>query len=133
MTDQLTTAEELALKVRIANEPHIQRAADELSVLKFACEIAIAAGYSVSLQDGEDWTVQRSQDVDVLVAAAQTTDEDRLRFRKVNEVGTPIGTIWFVYGNSASEVIADHSVNPEMDALMELVNKFTDKLEAEGK
>jgi hypothetical protein len=131
-TEQLTAAEALALKVRIANEPHKQRIADELSVVRVLCETAIAAGYAVSLSDGEEWTVKSSRNVDEIVAAAQTTDSDTLRVRDI-ENKLIVGDVCFVYGNSASEVVCDYTTGEKMEAIMGFVNKFTDKLEAEGK
>lgn len=102
----------------------------ELRVLKMVCEVAIEAGHTVSLQDGEEWTVQRSRDVNELVAAAQTTDMDRLRIRRSDEVGTPLGTVLFVYGNSAGEVIADYHVS--LEELLTPVIEYTDSLIERG-
>jgi hypothetical protein len=128
MTDKLTAAEQKALKDRIENTAHKQRQADELAVFKLTCETIIAAGYAVSLSDGEEWTVKASTDVAELVAAAQTTDGDTLR---VWDRAKPLGFVSFVYGNSASEVIADYSCAHE--ELLKPVTAFCDELEAQGK
>ncbi len=107
-----------------------RRCANELRVLKLTCQTAIKAGYSVSLQDGEEWVVKRSTNVHELVMAAQSTDMDRLQIRKIDDVATPLGTILFVYGNSGCEVIADYHVS--LEELLKPVNAYTDYLSSRG-
>ena len=94
-----------------------QRIAGELAVLKKVVKAAIKNGWTVSLNDGEEWTVKRSRDANEVIDAAMTTDEDYLRFRDAD--GNNMGAVYFVYGNSPDEVINDYSVSLEsfIDAL----------------
>jgi hypothetical protein len=70
---------------------------------------ALAKGYSISVNDGEEWTVKRSTDAKVIRAALQSTDSDIIRMR--NGAGETIGIIYFVWGNSPDEVVCDYSDN----------------------
>lgn len=122
---QLSEAQKAAA-TRNVHPAVVERVLAELRVLKMVCEVAIEAGHCVSLQDGEEWTVKRSINVDELVAAAQTTDMDRLQIRKIDEVSTCLGTVLFVYGNSGGEVIADYSC--ALEDFLAPVTEYTDYL-----
>jgi len=80
--------------------------------------LALEAGYVVSVQDGEEWTVKQSADRMTILAAMATTGEDRIRFRKAT--GERIGTAYLIYGNAhdGSELIADYTGGDEMAALV---------------
>ena len=77
----------------------------------------LAKGYTVSVNDGEEWTVKRSRDANQVRGALQSTDSDIIRFR--DATGASVGTIWFVWGNSPDEVAADWSDLPAINELMQ--------------
>lgn len=129
MSTRLTPAENAALARRISNETVRIRCANELRVLKMVCEGAIAAGYSVSLFDCEEWVVKKSRDVSELVEAAQSTDEDTLR---IWEGDVSHGVVYFVYGNSGSEVINDNTDNAVINGLLKPVMAYCDRLAEKG-
>lgn len=126
---QLSQAQKAAA-TRNTHPSVVERVLAELRVLKMVCEVAIEAGHCVSLQDGEEWVVKRSINVDELVAAAQSTDMDRLQIRKIDEVSTSLGTVLFVYGNSGGEVIADYHTS--LEELLAPVIEYTDYLIDKG-
>lgn len=79
---------------------------------------ALAAGYLLSVYDGEETTVRFSQDAEQIFGALRSTDEDRLNFYE--RVGGPsvgavkyIGHVYFVYGNTGYDVVCDSSVSLE--------------------
>lgn len=74
---------------------------------------ALEQGWTISVNDSEEWTVKRSTSFDEVMQALFTTDADTLLFRNTN--GDPDGRVYLVYGNSAFEVIADYSVTPTLD------------------
>lgn len=111
-----------ALNTRIANEK---------KAVKKIVERAIRLGYMVSLYDGEEYTVKRSVDKAAIMAAVYTTDMDRLYFR-VKTTGEQVGSVLLVYGNSASEVMADWSDCPEVDDILADAKKFCDQLADKG-
>ena len=78
---------------------------------------AINAGYTVSVSDGEEWTVKRSDSEAVILPALATTGYDTLRFR--NSAGEHVGSADLVWGNdpSGEELIADHTDNAATTAL----------------
>ena len=125
----LTKVEKAHAEKHCTSDASRARCADELRVLKMTCEVAIKAGYSVSLQDGEVWVVKRSTNVHELVMAAQSTDFDRLSI--VNAEGHSIGKIAFVYGNSGGEVINDYHVS--LEELLKPVSAYCEQLSAQGR
>jgi hypothetical protein len=83
-------------------------AIDETQAVRKLVKIGLAKGYTVSVMDGEEWTLRRSTSLEDIMAAVMTTDEDQLAFR--NQAGH--GAVFYlVYGNSPEEVINDHTVS----------------------
>ena len=78
---------------------------------------ALNAGYTVSVSDGEEWTVKRSDSEAVILPALATTGYDTLRFR--NSAGEYVGSAYLVWGNEESGecLIADHTDNDAIEAL----------------
>ena len=83
---------------------------------------AIALGYQVSVNDGEEWTVKRSTDSKAIMATLFSTDEDYIRIRKDGEESS-VGTFTLVYGNDGWDVIADWSYSAETEAQMEQIQR----------
>jgi hypothetical protein len=71
----------------------------------------LAHGFSVSVNDGEEWTLNRSVDARLILCALATTDEDHVR--AYDATGKSQGTFSLIWGNdpSGEELIADHTDN----------------------
>jgi len=71
----------------------------------------LARELSVSVNDGEEWTVHRSRNYREIVDALATTGIDYVR--GYAPTGDSMGTFMLVYGNDedGSELIADHTDN----------------------
>jgi hypothetical protein len=84
---------------------------------------AINAGFTVSVYDGEEWTVKRSDSEAVILPALATTGYDTLRFR--NSAGEHIGSAYLIWDNdpSGEELIADHTDNDAMEALYQAAQR----------
>jgi UDP-N-acetylglucosamine 2-epimerase len=108
-----------------------KRIENEKSVIRSIVGSAIAMGYSVSLYDGEEWTLKQSVDKAALMDAVMTTDHDKLAFRKLGELGV-CGSVLLVYGNSASEVIADWSDNKEVNNILKNAIAQCERFSAKG-
>lgn len=82
----------------------------EVAVVKRLVRIILERGYMVSINDGEDWTLNLSTDRKEILSALGTTGEDIIRLYKDGERA---GSIWLVFGNAddGSELISDHSDN----------------------
>lgn len=82
----------------------------EATAVKRLVRIVLERGYMVSINDGEEWTVNLSTDRNEILSALATTGEDILRLYKDGERA---GSLWLVYGNAEDgrELIADHSDN----------------------
>lgn len=76
---------------------------------------AKAQGCSVSVFDGEEWAVRRSNNEKEIMAAVNSVDECHLSIRKPHEIGR-IGTAYIVNGLEPDELIADHTSNAFFDA-----------------
>lgn len=90
----------------------------EKKIARSAAEDLIAAGYSVSVYDGEEVTLKESTDIKAILKAMFTTDEDHLYAMAQGEDGKSkrVGWVQFTYGNDGWDVISDNTVNLE-DAL----------------
>ena len=74
----------------------------EMKIATQVVDDALAAGYVVSVQDGEEITVTRSSDRNEILGALRTTDVDRLYIHDGDK------TYWvlLIWGNDA-DVISD--------------------------
>jgi hypothetical protein len=101
----------------------------EKRIVRKIVQNAIAIGYTVSLNDGEAWTVKRSVKVTEVMEAVQTTDWDFLKFRYAEgeKKGEPVGTVHLVYGNDGYDVIADYTDNAEIEKILETAKAYTAK------
>lgn len=97
-----------------------RRIQGEKSVIRAAVRNGIKLGYTVSVYDGEAWAVRNSSSVKEVTEAIQSTDEDSIKFNKMGADGkrVSVGSVYAVYGNSAGEVIADHSVSVELETIL---------------
>jgi len=105
----------LNLKARIAAEKTIAR-----RVVKDA----LAAGYTLSVDNGGDTPeIENSSSFKLVVAEMFATDEERLYFYKDSK---PAGMVQFVYGNDGYDVMADYSVSLEdvLKGAKEVANKI---------
>jgi len=81
---------------------------------------ALLAGYTISVSDGEEWTVKKSRDRNAILEALATTGEDYLRMRTAE--GESVGTFQLVYQDGdRDELIADHTDNDACNALYKQV------------
>lgn len=83
-------------------------------------QLALAAGYAISVNDGETTTVKRSTDSKIILNAMFTTDYDYLYLYKAEKRA---GWVMFVYGNGGYDVISDYSVSLE-EPFMGKVNDY---------
>lgn len=84
---------------------------------------ALAAGYSVTVNDGAETTVHRSTRAREIIDALATTDEDILVIR--DAAGVRVGAFWLIYGNACSgeKLIADYTDNDACHALYTAAHK----------
>jgi hypothetical protein len=78
---------------------------------------ALAAGYTVSVYDGEEYTVKRSRESKKILEALASTEADTLVIR--DSAGERVGDLCLIWGNdeTGSELIADHTDNAATTAL----------------
>lgn len=97
--------------------------AGERRVARRLVTAALAAGYSVSVNDGVETTVRRSARAREIIDALATTSEDILTIH--DTAGARAGTFWLIYGNdrSGEELIADYTDNDACNALYTAAHK----------
>lgn len=71
---------------------------------------ALAAGYTISVNDGEETTLECSSSERAIMAALMTTDEDRLLIHRAGEAER-FGWVHLVYGNDGYDVVNDYTTN----------------------
>ena len=91
--------------------------ANDQQALRALVSDILARGYSISVNDGEDWPVKRSTDLAEICDAAASVDESLLRLRRPD--GSTAGVIDLVFGNAPDELISDHTDTPELDAVFD--------------
>lgn len=76
----------------------------------------ISRGYTVSVNDGEEWVVNHSKNIEEIMAALGSTDMDIIRFTDIFQ--ERIGSFLLIWGNGG-DLVSDHTAN---DACEELYN-----------
>lgn len=90
---------------------------NEKAVANKLIKAALAAGYAISVNDGEAWPIKRSVEFKKISDALASTDQDTLLIHQ-GATGGGIGKIWLVWGNSPEELIADYSDNDAIGGLV---------------
>lgn len=106
-----------------------ERQAVERKIVTKLLEDAIAAGYLVTVDNGEDFPTRSSKDVAAILAGMFQTDEEWLHLDKDDEQGRGRrATIYLVYGNGGYDVIADYnsSLEPVLMGATALANQLED-------
>lgn len=105
---------------------------DERAIIAQLLDDAAAAGYLVSVHDGEGFAVRISSDQTAIRLAIGDTDETMLLFRdpaRVDQHGKPalVGFVSLVHGNGFS-VIHDFSDNAETAGFLAPALALADRL-----
>lgn len=101
----------------------------ERSVVRRLVDDVLAAGYSISVDDGGDALALRaSRDAATIVAAATAVDEARLYVISPDR-RQRIGGIFLVFGNSPWEPICDYTASPEIERLLRGANALAEAIE----
>jgi hypothetical protein len=92
-------------------------------------ESALAAGFSLGVNNGEEITLDNSTDKVKILAALFTTDDDYLLVRRrtgLQPAGafTAFGWVRLIYGNDGHDVVNDYTTN--LESIMTEANKLAD-------
>lgn len=101
------------------------RQALERRIVGMIVQDAIAQGYAVALDNGEETITAKH--LDDLMAEIMATDEEKLTFYKD---GQPVGAVWLVYGNDGFDCMADHTDNKETRAIIRRAEAYAETAEA---
>ena len=97
--------------------------AGERKVARRLIKAALAAGYTIGVDDGEEMTVKRASKVKAIEDALCTTGEDTLQLYAADPSKTVgwfgAGRFYLVWGNAAdgSELISDFTANDLCESL----------------
>ena len=91
--------------------------AGERTIARKLVKAALDAGYSVSVNDGQEWTVKSAWRLKTVLDALATTGEDILHLR--DAAGEPVGRFYLIWGNEDTGecLVYDHSANDICEAL----------------
>lgn len=82
---------------------------------------ALRRGYTISVNDGEEWTVKRSTVRAEILAAMGSTEMDVIKVREKpaeeGDVAKFVGCFDLVWNNDPGDTIADHTANAECESL----------------
>jgi hypothetical protein len=105
----------------VANRMKLER-----HVISAFVRSALAGGYLITINNGEDCPVKRSTSYRAIMRNIMQTDEEHLIVR--NAAGERVGWVFLVYGNDGWDVISDYST--ALEPLMAPVHVVTDQLAA---
>ena len=96
----------------------------ELKIAEQLVDDILAAGFTITVNDGEEDTLICSPSKPAIMDALRTTDEDYIR---IMDGDIRVGTIWLIWGNGV-DVISDYGGPDEvMNGLMESAQNIADK------
>lgn len=87
----------------------------EMQIAGKLIDDALELGCTLSVNDGEEWTVKRSQDKTAILQALATTDADLLKVRTAD--GLELGDVLLIWGNDC-DLISDNTDNESMKILL---------------
>lgn len=105
--------------------PRLVRPLVERAIVRRIVLDALDLGALISVHDGEEWALRKSNDMEQIMDEIMSTDMDTLVF---HSAGMVVGNVTLIYGNDGYDVIADHSSNPDMEELLEGAEKMADKI-----
>lgn len=84
----------------------------EKQIVSKTVEVLLAAGYLLSVNDGEQIVVNKSEDAERILGAMFTTDEDQIiAYDRNADLTVEAGSVGFIYGNDGYDVMNDHSMS----------------------
>lgn len=120
----MTEQRAIALPAELPPIPH-GSTVEKLIVGKLVTDF-LAAGFALSVNDGEETTVKRSTDPAVIFPALASTDEDYLIVHPGN--GTKhIGWVRLIWGND-HHIISDFNTKPEIEAIVDPICDWAETL-----
>jgi hypothetical protein len=114
------------VSITVARRIEIERAI----VKRLVSDALFFHGYSVSHNDGNVLTVERAREVALIMEQLHSSGEESLTFHDPD--GHHVGAVRLLYGNGGYDVIADHSVNDQMTALVAGAEELAISLKAEA-
>lgn len=108
------------------------RHAVEHQIAKATARALIAAGYKISVNDGEATVLKKSDDIADILSAMFSTDEDTLlAYANPSLPGMGmnlVGWVKFIYGNAGWDVISDYTAS--LETVLVPVNIMAEQLES---
>lgn len=116
-----------------------QRQAIEKRIARRVIAGMLAAGFSISVNDGEETTLRRSLDPAAILAAMFSTDEEWLIIHKADQprglvdvdvdddTRKAFGWVRFIYGNDGWDVVNDYTTN--LEPVMAPINELADAID----
>jgi len=98
----------------------------EKTIVSKVVSAALAADYDLTVNDGEEDTIQQSDNHKEILKALFTTDQDTLYL--FNDKGLQVGWVDFIYGNDGWDVINDYTLN--LEELLKPILSWIDKSES---
>lgn len=99
----------------------------EKQIVRACAELWIGKGYSISIDDGESICLIKSEDIDTVMGAIMSADDDAMIISAPD--GTYYATINFIYGNDGWDVIHDSSSFPEFSEAMAPIDALIERLQ----
>jgi len=103
-----------------------ERQAIEKRIAKRLIMDALAAGYEVAVDDGQDHFGPYKHTAEVLDRMFTVDEEHLIIYSRLGPDIFRRGSVWFIYGNDGHDVIADYSGG--LEELLTGANKLADEI-----
>lgn len=121
-----TSLKSIPLPAELPAIPHASTN-EKLIVGKLVTDL-LAAGFTLSVDDGEEVTVERSTDPAAIFPALSSTDADRLLIHRANTSDKGrISWVYLVWGND-HDIVSDWVMHNDIDPIIERVNDYSETL-----
>jgi hypothetical protein len=102
---------------------------DDQKIATALVDAILAAHCTISVHDGEEWTVRRCEDRQTVLDALGSTGADTIR--AVSPLSSEnTASFYLVYGNGDASTICDYSDNTLAADILTKVNPVIERLEA---
>lgn len=100
----------------------------EKRIIRAIVKDALAIGLLVTVYDGEEKVLKKSDNITAIMKAIMSTYEDTLMFYTSDKF---IGSVSLVYGNDGYDVVSDNTVNEIIESILVNAGKIADKCEGD--
>lgn len=118
--DDLDQLKEIKLKLQAQRDISLRELKDDIGYKGIVLN-AIEKGYSISVNDGEEWSTVKSTDYKEIIKDIESVDDCDLNFYDKSD--KYVGWAKIILCNDYNESVSDYTANDEMESLINIGEK----------